>query len=208
MPAEPAVVILDALGAAPDAGLDAAVGPGAAQRLRRELRAIARRWAARVAPDRAFEATSAAAALIALDGWAGPVVLVAPDVPALGDAHAAATLGDLEAGVGVVVGSAHDARPFLVGLAAADAALIELLPGPIEALFAAAVERQLALSMIRHERRLVSAADAAALARDPLAPPTLVAELGWLRPGAVRGRSGAASGTSVRRPPPSGTTAV
>lgn len=182
-----AVVLLDALGAPPDAGLDAALGPGAAPRLRRELRVIARRWAARVAPGHAFEATSPSAALIALDDHSGPVIFLAPDVPALSDAHARATLADLRDGTGVVVGSGHDARPFLVALAAPDPALVELLPGPFEPLFAAAVERGLELSMIRHERRLVSAGDARALALDPLAPPALVAELGWLRPGALRG---------------------
>lgn len=202
---QPAVVLLDALGAAPDSGLDAAAGPGAAQRLRRELRAIARRWAARHAPGRAFEATSPAAALIALDGHGGPVIFVAPDVPALSDVHAQATLADLEEGIGVVVGSGHDARPFLVALSAPDPGLVELLPGPFEPLFAAAVGRGLALSMIRHERRLVSAADARALALDPLAPPTLLAELGWLRPGAARGARTPTSGPGVRAGRPSGT---
>ena len=102
----------------------------------------------------------------------------------------------------IVVGAGHDARPFLVGLAAPDEQLVELAGGPLEELFRAAVERELAMSMIRHERRLASAADARALALDPLAPPALVAELGWLRPGATRGpaRRGrvhaAASGTT------------
>ena len=185
---EPAAVVLDALAAPLDAGLDAAVGPGAAQRLRRELRAATRRWAASVAPGSAFEATSGAAAVLALDGHEGPVVLVSPDVPALSEIHAQATLADLLDGIGVVVGSGHDARPFLVGLAHADPELIELATGPFEPLFGAALERGLTLSMIRHERRLVSAGDARALALDPLAPPGLIAELGWLRPGAPHGR--------------------
>ena len=93
-----AAVVLDALGAPPDPELDRAVGPGAAQRLRRELRDVARRWAAALAPGHAFEATSGAAAAIALDGHEGPVVLVAPDIPALGPAHARSVLDDLEAG--------------------------------------------------------------------------------------------------------------
>jgi hypothetical protein len=36
-------------------------------------------------------------------------------------------------------------------------------------------ERGLSLGMVRHERRLASAADARALAIDPLAPPDLAA---------------------------------
>ncbi len=185
----PAVVVLDALAPPVDSGLDAAVGHGAAQRLRRELRAATRRWAARLAPGMAFEATTAGAALVALDGHLGPVVLVAPDVPALSDVHADATLGDLRDGIGVVVGSGHDARPFLVALAHPDPELIELSTGAFEPLFGAAIERGLSLSMIRHERRLTGAGDARALALDPLTDQALIDELGWLRPGAVRGRA-------------------
>lgn len=184
---ELAVIVLDELAAAHDPELDAAVGPGAAQRLRRELRAMARRWAASVAPGNAFEATSAAAAALALDGHSGPLILVAPDVPALSQEHAVATTADLADGIGVVVGSGHDGRPFLVALGSKDEALIELAGGGFENLFAAALARELSLSMIRHERRLTTAGDARALAADPLAPPGLVVELGWLRPGAARG---------------------
>jgi hypothetical protein len=180
--AAPAAVVLDALAAPADAGLDAAVGAGAVQRLRRELRAIARRWAAEIAPDRAFEANTPSAALAALDGHAGPVVLVSPDVPALSGAHADAVLADLGDGIELVVGAAHDARPYLVALATGETELIELTGGALEALFRAAAERQLSMSMIRHERRLASAADARALALDPLSPPALVAQLGRLRP--------------------------
>ena len=46
---------------------------------------------------------------------------------------------------------------------------------------AAAHERGLGLAAARHERRLATAADARALAIDPLAPPALVAQLGNLR---------------------------
>ena len=120
--------------------------------------------------------------MAALDGHDGPLVLVAPDVPWLAESHARAVLGDLGSGIGIVVGAGHDARPFLVGLAAPDEQLVELAGGPLEELFRAAAERELAMSMIRHERRLASAADARALALDPLAPPELVAQLGRLRP--------------------------
>ena len=178
---EPAAVVLDALAAPPAPGLDTAVGAGAAQRLRRELRAIARRWVASLAPGRAFEANSAGAAVVALDGHVGPVVLVAPDIPGLAGAHADAVLADLGDGIALTVGAAHDGRPYLVALAANDPELIELAGGSLEALFRAAAERDLAMSMIRHERRLASAADARALALDPLSPPALVAQLGRLR---------------------------
>jgi hypothetical protein len=177
-----AAVVLDALGAPLDLGLDRAIGAGAAKRLRRELRAVARRWVAALAPGNAFEATTAAAAQIALDGQAGPVVLVAPDIPALGPAHARAILDDLAGGTALVVGAAHDSRPYVVALATADDALITLAADGWEALMAAASERALAVAMLRPERRLASAGDARALALDPLAPPLLLAQLGDLRP--------------------------
>lgn len=177
-----AAVVLDALGAPPDPELDRAVGPGAAQRLRRELRAVARRWSAALAPGHAFEATSAAAAAIALDGHDGPVVLVAPDIPALGPAHARAVLDDLDSGTGLAVGSAHDGRPYLVVLASTDPGLLEHVEDGWEALMGAAGERDVSVAMLRPERRLVTSADARALALDPLAPAQLVAQLGNLRP--------------------------
>ena len=177
-----AAVVLDALGAPPDPGLDRAVGPGAAQRLRRELRLVARSWAAALAPGQAFEATSPAAAAIAVADHAGPVVLLAPDIPALGPAHARAVLDDLAAGTGLSVGSAHDGRPYLVALAGPDRLLLERVADGWEALMGLAAERGLDVAMLRPERRLVSAGDARALALDPLAPAALVAQLGNLRP--------------------------
>lgn len=193
-----AVVVLDALAAPADAELDRAVGPGAAQRLRRELRAIARRWAAAVAPGRAFEATTPAAALIALEGHAGPVILVAPDIAALGPEHARATLDDLDSGIGLVVGAAHDARPYLVAVGAFDETLIAAAGGDFETLMGLAAQRGLTLAMIRHERRLAGAADARALALDPLAPDVLVAELGYL--GDLRRREIAPAAREVYNP--------
>jgi len=176
-----AAVVLDTLGAPRDPELDRVVGPGAAQRLRGELRALARRWAALAAPDRAFEATTPGAALMALHDHIGPVVLVAPDVPSLGVAHVEFVRADLAAGAGVVVGATHDASPYLLALAVADPDLLELAGGSLQALMAVAHERGLDLAAGRHERRLATAADARALALDPLAPPELVVHLGNLR---------------------------
>lgn len=177
-----AAVVLDALGAPLDPELDRAIGPGAAQRLRRELRAVARRWAAALAPGRAFEATSVDAAALALDDHQGPAVLVAPDVPALGPAHARAVLDELDAGTGLAIGTAHDGLPYLVAVASADPDLLALVAGGWEALTAAASERGLELAMLRAERRLARPGDARALALDPLAPAALVEQLGNLRP--------------------------
>ena len=180
-PAPLSAVVLDALAAPQDPELDRALGPGAAQRLRAELRTRARRWVATLAPGRAYEATSPATALLAVGEGSGPVVLVAPDIPSLGPEHRDAVLGDLAAGIGIVVGSAHDGRPYLVALAARDAKLIELADSGFEALMEAGAARGLALSMIRHERRLAGPGDARALALDPLAPAPITAQLGFLR---------------------------
>jgi len=164
------------LAAPHDPALDELLGADAAQALRAELAARARRWAAAVAPDRAFEATSLAAAEAALHGHGGPVLLAAPDVPALDERLASQALADLAAGCDVVVGAAHDARPFIVAVPRPDADLLAL----VEETFAGGVltafaERGLTIGMLRHERRLASAADARALAIDPLAPPDLAA---------------------------------
>lgn len=182
-PPDAAVVLVDALAAPPDPGLDRSIGAAAAGRLRHELRAIARRWAAEVAPGRVVEEASPHDAVAALAGHGGPVILLAPDVPLLGPVHAEAIASDLAGGAGLVVGSAHDARPYLVALPAVDGELLALVAGGFEALMAAANERGLELAMLRHERRLVTAADARALALDPLTPPALAAELDALRPG-------------------------
>lgn len=182
MPDRPlAVVVLDTLGAPADPGLAAALGDEGARAVRAEVRANARRWAARVAPDRAFEATSPGAAVAALDGHDGPVVLVAPDVPSLGAEHERSIRADLAAGAGLLVGSAHDARPYVVVLAEAEPAVVEQAGDGWEELMAAAAERGLAVAMIRHERRLASAADARALALDPLTPDALATLLEPLR---------------------------
>ena len=118
---------------------------------------------------------------------AGGVLLVAPDVPVLDGALAEAAVGDLAAGCDVVVGAAHDSRPYLVGLATLTPAGLALADGAFEDGVLAAVARAQAgavggpgsslLGLLRSERRLASAADARALALDPLAPAELAALL-------------------------------
>jgi hypothetical protein len=112
-------------------------------------------------------------------------VLVAPDVPGLDAALAEAVAGDLAAGCDIVLGAAHDARPYLVGLATLTPAGLALADGAFEDGVLAAVARAQAdsaggpgsslLGLVRSERRLASAGDVRALALDPLAPPELAA---------------------------------
>jgi hypothetical protein len=138
--------------------------------------ARARRWAAAIAPGRAYEATTLAAAQAALHGHVGPVLLAAPDVPGLDERVADAALGDLAEGCDVVVGVAHDARPYVIAVPDIESELADLVGGSFGGgVLTAFAERGLTLGMVRHERRLSSAADARALAIDPLAPPELAA---------------------------------
>jgi glycosyltransferase A (GT-A) superfamily protein (DUF2064 family) len=169
-------VIVGALGAPLDPELDGLLGAEGARALRSELAARARRWAAATAPGHAFEATTLGAARAALHGHVGPVILAAPDVPGLDARIAAAALEDLGSGVDVVVGVTHDARPYLIGIPDVDSELAELVEGSFGGgVLAQFAERGLTLGMVRHERRLATAADARALAIDPMAPPDLVA---------------------------------
>jgi hypothetical protein len=160
------------------------LGTDGAQRLHAALRARARRWAAAVAPDRAYEATSLHAAAAAVHGHDGPLLLAAPDVPALDEAVARVALEDLAAGCDVVVGVAHDALPYLVALPRFDDDLLELAAAGFSGgILPAFGERGLTLGMLAHHRRLATAGDARAFALDPLTPPDLAALLG-----AARGR--------------------
>jgi hypothetical protein len=143
------------------------------------VRARARRWASTVAGARAFEATSLAAATATVRGHDGPLLLAAPDVPALDLEVARTALDDLAAGCDVAVGPAHDARPYLVAVPDAESPLLEVV---MEGFFAGGVlgtfaDRGVTLGMLPPERRLVSAADARAFALDPLTPPDLAALL-------------------------------
>jgi len=139
--------------------------------------ARARRWVAAVAPGRAFEATSAMMAAAALREHAGPVLLVAHDVPTLGPAHAAAALEDLAEGLDVVYAPSTDGSPFLLALPTPDPELLDLLGEGFDSFAQAAAARGGGIGMLRSERRLVTPADARALAADPAAPEELVRHL-------------------------------
>jgi len=152
------------------------LGTEGATALRLELAARARRWAASAAAGRAFEATTVAAAQAALHDHDGPVLLAAADVPGLDQRLVRDALGDLAAGCDLVLGAAHDARPYLLAVPRPDDELLALVDHSFrDGVLAAFAERGLTIGLLRHERRLVSAADARALAIDPLAPPDLAA---------------------------------
>jgi uncharacterized protein len=182
--AGPAAVIVGALGAPADPELEALLGVDGASELRAALAARARRWAAAAAPGHAFEAPTVAAAQAALDEHRGPVLLAAPDVPGLDAGVARDALDDLAAGCDVAVGVTHDARPYVIAAPNADSELLEFVGASLrDGVLTAFAGRGLTLGMLRHERRLASAADARALAIDPLAPADLAGLLRERLPG-------------------------
>ena len=160
--AAPAAVVLDTLAAPLDPDFDTAVGLGAAPRLRRELRAIALRWAAAIAPDRAFEANSPGAAMAALDGYDGPLVLVAPDVPWLAEAMRGPCSAISAAASGSSSAPATTRARSWSGSPLPTSELSSWPAARWKSCSAPPRERELAMAMIRHERRLASAADARA----------------------------------------------
>ena len=174
--------MVEALAASPDPALGALLGEEGAARVEALMRARARRWAAAVAPGHPYEATSVDAAAAAVHGHAGPLLLAAPDVPALDVATAHQALADLAAGVDVVIGVAHDALPYLVAVPRPDDDLIALaatgFAGGVLQTFS---DRGLTLGMLAHHRRLATAADARAFALDPLTPPDIAELLGPVR---------------------------
>lgn len=181
-----AAVVLGALAAPHDPELEGLLGAAAVQELREVLVARARRWAAAVAPDLAFEATTAGAAAAALHDHDGPVLLASWDVPGLSASLAAAALEDLRDGTVMTFAPATDGRPFLVGLPRMDEEVVGLLDTSPERVMAHFADREGGFGMLPHERRLVSAGDAHALAADPLAPADLLEVLARAVP--VRGR--------------------
>jgi len=164
--------VLDALAAprAPELGDDA--------ELDRWLREHALAWARKAgggAPP--LELTSADALAGALDGYGGPLILVAPDVPALGDHHLDAARDDLAAGVLLSSAATGDGTPFLMVLSAADPELLSAVGASFNDVLSLAAARGGELGMIRAERRLSTPGDVRALVVDPLTPPALRALL-------------------------------
>ncbi len=189
--------MLAALGEPPDPALEAALGVGAATALRGAVAAHAVAVAGRVAPtvlvstgvgvarstrDVPFEEPSTGAlthALVAATGeHDGPLLLLAPDVPRIDARLVADALADLAEGCAISIASGFEARACLLALARPDPRLFELVAvGASRRAIVDLVEAAAAVGgevgFLRHERRLVTPADARALAMDPLADPEL-----------------------------------
>jgi glycosyltransferase A (GT-A) superfamily protein (DUF2064 family) len=173
-------VVLDALAGVRDPQLRVRLGPAADDELQRVLRDRARAWAGEAGGAPALEVERVDELAAALEGRDGPVLLVAPDVPALSERHLAAALEDLRAGVLLSIAPTGDGTPFLVALARPEPDLLALMGAPFEQVTAAAVARGSEMGLLRSERRLATLADARAIRADPLAPPGLRGLLGAL----------------------------
>ncbi|QEC47489.1 hypothetical protein FSW04_07790 [Baekduia soli] len=175
-------MVLDALAAAPDPVLRDRLGPERHDWLDHLLRERALAWARRAGAGAEPLRARAAGELGALTaGHDGPVVLLAPDVPGLSEAHLAAARDDLAAGVLISTGPTGDGTPFLMVLGRPEPRLLALAGGAtFDELVAAAVDVGGTLGMLRPERRLATLADARAIRADPLAPAELVEALAGL----------------------------
>jgi glycosyltransferase A (GT-A) superfamily protein (DUF2064 family) len=167
--APPRVVVLDALAAACEP-------PLGSPELRAWLRAHALAWARAAGGGADPLELTAASEVMGLVGD-GPLILVAPDVPALADHHLAAARDDLAAGVLLSSAATGDGTPFLMALSVADPELLAAVGASFNDVLGLAAARGGELGMIRAERRLATLADARALLVDPLTPPALRALL-------------------------------
>jgi hypothetical protein len=174
----PLAVVLDALAAPAEPALRAWLGPAADDALRRALLEHALAWtraAGRGAEP--LQLATAAELPAAVAGHDGPVVLVAPDVPALSAVHLAAVRDDLADGVLLSSGATGDGTPFLIALSHPRPELLALVGASFNDVLATAARLGGALGMLRAERRLSSVGDAVALQADPMTPPDLRALL-------------------------------
>src|SRR4051794_5622615 len=137
------VAILDALAAEPEPALRAQLGEAADAALRGALRERVQTWAREAGGGAApLELPHSGALGAAVDGHDGPLVLVAPDVPALGRAHLDAVRDDLAAGVLLSTAATGDGSPFLIALSRPEPELLALVGAPFNDLLAVAIAHE------------------------------------------------------------------
>jgi glycosyltransferase A (GT-A) superfamily protein (DUF2064 family) len=128
------------------------------------------------------EPAEALAAAIARIGR-GPLLIAGTDCARLGAEHARAALDDLASGCDVAIGATLEGGWYLAGLREPRPELLTVAPeawqrqGGIALVLERAAELGAEVGMLRHERLLVTPADAAALLADPLLPDELRAAL-------------------------------
>lgn len=163
--------------AAEDPGFELASGEWA--RMRRDLMEATVAWAHPLAAGGALEVAAPDLPGAVADAFAsgtGPVLVLAADAPRLSATHAGWALGDLEAGAAASFGPGMSGGWYLVALARPHEELSELLGEPLDGpdvmgrALAIAAGAHLELGLLRMERLLRTAQDAAALRADPLTP--------------------------------------
>jgi hypothetical protein len=123
------------------------------------------------------------AVIAAFAAGAGTVLVASARAPRLGPEHARMALTDLEDGAAATFGPGMDGGWYLVGLAAPHETLLGLLGESVAGadvmarLLAAASAADLEVGLLRMERLLLTARDAAALRVDPLTPEPVRAAL-------------------------------
>ena len=196
-------------------GLEPLLGRSGTARLEAVLLRRAAAWAVRTAPAAAFvalapgaedaappltgvtsfaqpdaaapERLSAAVERVFSAGW-GPVIVVRPDFPRLGDYHAAAALEDLRGGCDVVLGVAIGGGLYLLGMREPQPRLFALAGNDDDGETTRRNARQvtegleLEVGMLHYERALVAPADVLALLADPLAPADIAEALAGAAP--------------------------
>jgi uncharacterized protein len=177
----------------------AAAAPGAAhvavEGPLEEVRALLPREVVVFAQE-ADEPAGMLAAAIARVGR-GPLLIAGTDCPRLGASHAAAALSDLAAGCDVAIGATLEGGWYLAGLRQPRPELLTVASdawqrrGGIGLVLERARELDAEVGMLRHERLLVTPADAAALLADPLLPADLRAALTYAPPPTPAAPSGA-----------------
>lgn len=178
----PAVLLM----AAPDpygGELERMLGSERLRELHGELVARAEEWALTVAPG-AVECTEDGERLSdaiprVFAAHDGPVLVVWPTLPQFRSEHAAAALGDLDAGSDVVIGPVIDGGLYLLGLARPIPELVSIPEGRLRdpdvmtIVFTAAQDSGLEVGILRAERALRDASDVRAALADPLLPGAL-----------------------------------
>jgi uncharacterized protein len=106
----------------------------------------------------------------------GPLLIAGTDCVRLGAEHARAAFDDLAAGCDVAIGATLEGGWYLAGIREPRPELLTVAPaawqreGGIALVLKRAAELGAEVGMLRHERLLVTPADAAALLADPLLP--------------------------------------
>jgi glycosyltransferase A (GT-A) superfamily protein (DUF2064 family) len=163
------------------AGLEPVLGVERCARLEEVMLARTLAWARAAAGGRVMvsepgEDVRSAAESAAAHFGAGPLLIVAPQVPRLGEGHAAAALLDLREGADAAYGPLQSGGWYLAALREVRAELLPDLSAPEDGTpllvrtLGDAAGLGLEVGLLRMERGLETPADAWALLADPLLP--------------------------------------